>query len=732
LSVACLTALANLGCGSNDATPQPPSPVPSSEAGIANITVSSGTMQPAFNPNVNRYLVNFGHLYVPQTMDVTVTLKDTKARLLINGTERQSGSAVPMTLNAGENRVTIATLAEDGVANDTVFLAIPKPDRANTRVWALNAMGGVAVDDTVLTLTDAGGAVLESNVPLPKDKNGSLVFALDPNKKYNIYANGKGTAQACFANFHPGMELDENGEASVALYCRANMAMNYPAEAPIITDISFASSNAANADWKTMPNDSTYRGLKSNVAAVKITAVSKCAISETYAGMAYPIYINWDTPAYAASYISDGRAQMENSTPITRDGSRYFQSTWRFDLPSQNSIANQDHMLSVVVFDVAENRTEQRVYLKLVDSGANLPNDEDLQLLAPTITAISSQTYGITTASWAGRDPQGPSDPIDADGVRPIDEYGASAAMLISFDTKKSTGFAPPIRGFEVWRSLGDDKHFQKIHTTQYASTSTGTSGVHQFDDRAVPSDLTDTTAYYTIRLFNGNPANNGYSLFSNVLPGRLLPPFTTMLSAPAHGSVSNKVWPTFEFDITNPALLAKGATDRLRFTLYVKDIYYNIPIIKVHFRVNLNELDESGRPKVYWTNVDGEIQGPATFVRLNGSKVAIDTDNDVFEEASYISSLLTGRYYDWYMQPGATYQWGIFGADGGQISSSAGLGTMTNSALNAAHFYRQYEVPAGSPAGVQSFAYSFGSNAMYGLTSPNGLFTLTIDTDAK
>jgi len=163
---------------------------------------------------------------------------------------------------------------------------------------------------------------------------------------------------------------------------------------------------------------------------------------------------------------------------------------------------------------------------------------------------------------------------------------------------------------------------------------------------------------------------------------------------------------------------------------------------------VNLNELDENGRPAIYWTNLAGEIQGPAAydsgrvdgdgrpilvpFVRLEGSKVVIDTDNDVFKRASYLSSLLTGRYYDWFMRPGATYQWGIFGEDGGQIASSAGLGTITSSALNAAHFYKQYAVPAGSPSGVQSFAYSFGSNAMYGLTSPNGLFTLAIDPEAK
>jgi hypothetical protein len=300
----------------------------------------------------------------------------------------------------------------------------------------------------------------------------------------------------------------------------------------------------------------------------------------------------------------------------------------------------------------------------------------------------------------------------------------------------------------EIWRSIGDDRHFQRIHTTHYATTSTGASGVHQFDDRAVPSDLTDVTVYYMVRLFNGNPANNGYSLFSNVLSGRLLPPFTTMLSAPGHGTVSKKVWPAFQFDLTNAALLAKGTTDRLRFTLYVKDIYYNIPIIKVHFRVNLNELDESGRPAIYWTNLAGEVQGPAAydsgrvdgdgepiltpFVWLEGNKVVIDTNNEVFEYASYLSSLRTGRYYDWYMQPGATYQWGIFGEDGGQVSSSAGLGTITSSALNATYFYKQHPVPAGSPAGVQTYAHSFGSNSMWGLTSPNGLFTLTIDPDAE
>jgi len=742
-----LAALSAVGC-SGESDPVAPPPVPlSSEAGISSIALSKGTLLPGFQAGINRYNVDLGHLDV-QSTTLTVTLKDSKAKLTVNGKGGQSGAAVPLALSDGANQIWIGTVAEDGVTTGSTSITINKA-KTNTRVWVLDSFGGAPVQDVVLTLTDADGTVLEGNVALPAGENGSPVFALDPSKKYNIYAKGKDSSQACFANFHPVNMLDENGMADVALYCRPSQAKNYPAEAPIITNISFAPSNAANAAWKTMPNDSEYIGSAANVVGVKVTAISRCAITETYVSNAFPISVNWDAVAWIGTAINSSGApqfsgaQMENSTPIKHNNVDYFQSTWRFTLPVQSAIFNKKHWLDVAVYDIAENRTEQRVYLTLVDSMSNATDDPNLSAVAPLLTGAQTQTYGVTQVNASGKGPGGDT----ADGLDPIDDYGVTGVVVLSFKTVAATPF-PAVRGFEVWRSIGDDKNFKKIDTMNYATTSTGTDGAFSYNDRTQGFGLTSGTLYYKVRFFNGNPANNGYSLFSNVMTTKFLPPFTAQLSAPAHLGVSDKLWPTFKFDITNPALVVKDVTDRLRFTLYVKDIYYNVPVIKVHFRADMNVLDEKGQPKFYVLNKAGDILFEAAydtgevdeddepimrpFVWLEGNKVVIDTDNEVFEEASYRSSLLTEQFFDWFMLPGATYEWNIFGADGGVVGSSAGGGGLDNTATNAAYLYKAYTVPSGSPAGSSSTAFTFGSTSRYSLGAPNGFFTLTIDPDAE
>jgi len=86
----------------------------------------------------------------------------------------------------------------------------------------------------------------------------------------------------------------------------------------------------------------------------------------------------------------------------------------------------------------------------------------------------------------------------------------------------------------------------------------------------------------------------------------------------------------------------------------------------------------------------------------------------------------LVWHYWPWDMLfPGATFEWSIFGDNGGpQVYGGA--------VTNAVYFYKSFSTPVGSPASASNDAFSIGSNSDYGLAPTNGFFVLTISPDAK
>jgi hypothetical protein len=237
---------------------------------------------------------------------------------------------------------------------------------------------------------------------------------------------------------------------------------------------------------------------------------------------------------------------------------------------------------------------------------------------------------------------------------------------------------------------------------------------------------------FYRVRAFNGNPASGGFSQFSNALRVSPLPPFTTSLEEPAHASVSKKLWPTFKYRITNKALYSPDLSDRMFFTLYLKDIHGDDRIFDGGFDVDFTELDEEGNPAIYffdnfigdwwYANYSSEdeegnpIRLPFVWAEDDGAMV-IDTDNNAFRYGIAYGAMV----------PGATYEWSIFGFEGGVLWVD-----MNPYPDNATHFYKDWPNPLDAPSDAEARAWSFASTAAYGLGAPNGFFTLIIDPDAK
>ncbi len=109
-------------------------------ADLAALTVSAGTLSPAFAPDTTAYAV----ATVNATTETTVTalLADSSARLTINGQTVPSGQpSSPIQLQIGDNTVTIVVTAQDGTTR-TYTVRITRPQSSNNNLSGLTVSAG--------------------------------------------------------------------------------------------------------------------------------------------------------------------------------------------------------------------------------------------------------------------------------------------------------------------------------------------------------------------------------------------------------------------------------------------------------------------------------------------------------------------------------------------------------------------------------------------------------------
>ncbi|WP_251555148.1 cadherin-like beta sandwich domain-containing protein [Neobacillus muris] len=87
--------------------------VPSNNANLANLTLSSGTLSQPFSPNQTVYSASVSHEV--DSLEVTAALADPNATLTINGASATAGApSYPIQLAVGQNNITVVVTAQDG------------------------------------------------------------------------------------------------------------------------------------------------------------------------------------------------------------------------------------------------------------------------------------------------------------------------------------------------------------------------------------------------------------------------------------------------------------------------------------------------------------------------------------------------------------------------------------------------------------------------------------------
>lgn len=125
--------------------------IPGSNANLSSLTVSESTLIPDFNTDTIDYTVTVA--YSVDSITFTPTAIDNKATITVNGSSVTSGStSSPISLNIGDNPITIIVTAEDGITQKayTVIVNRSSPSsNANLSKLDIKYISGVVSERNI-------------------------------------------------------------------------------------------------------------------------------------------------------------------------------------------------------------------------------------------------------------------------------------------------------------------------------------------------------------------------------------------------------------------------------------------------------------------------------------------------------------------------------------------------------------------------------------------------------
>ena len=97
----------------------------STDSSLSNLTLSDGTLAPAFDPATQNYAASVSNEV--GSITVTPTTNDANATVTVNGTAVASGSASgAISLDVGDNAIEVVVTAEDGVSTQTYTVTVAR------------------------------------------------------------------------------------------------------------------------------------------------------------------------------------------------------------------------------------------------------------------------------------------------------------------------------------------------------------------------------------------------------------------------------------------------------------------------------------------------------------------------------------------------------------------------------------------------------------------------------
>jgi hypothetical protein len=153
----------------------------SSDADLSGLTLSSGTLSPAFASGTASYTASVANDV--STITVTPTVSDSGATVTVNGTPVTSGTpSGAISLNVVSNTVTVVAMAQDGMTTKTYTVAVTRaaaPLSQNADLSALSLSNGTLTPAFVLGTTSytasvANGVSSITVTPTLSDSNATV------------------------------------------------------------------------------------------------------------------------------------------------------------------------------------------------------------------------------------------------------------------------------------------------------------------------------------------------------------------------------------------------------------------------------------------------------------------------------------------------------------------------------------------------------------------------------
>jgi hypothetical protein len=632
------------------------------------VSGGNGDVVPAFTPSTTAYTLTTNFAANPAPVTVKATLADPNATMTVNGTTLASGAtsaSIPMIV--GTNTIPIVVKAQDQTTIKTYTITC-QIYAQNTTVHVLDSINGTALPTSKITVSDPSGNVLQSNIAV--DATGTATLGLDGASAYNISAVAPGSAESLFQKF------DSSRETNANLFCHPLGMINFPAQAPKFTALSYGPGDGTDT-WTNVGAGNAISDTSINIRALKATAQGVSAISST-AWSGYGMALNLDQPVWAWS--SWGAYNIDElAVPVANSSPTLYQSTMEMGTPFNVTTPAAAHYIDLVAYDVANNRTEQKIYVNVSDAASDT-SQPDLSALTPSNVTAQLVTHGLSRNLFA---------------ITPVDSNAVTYEPDIFFSLKNANGSTAGILGYDILRST-DATHWTKIASNLFYSLTSASSLVYTDND---PTLKLGVTYYYKVRCFDGNTTNNGgYTQDSTPVGAAFLPPFTTNLVAPASESVSLTLKPQLTFSITNPALFDPAVSDYFYFYLYVKEKTMSAASYGQAFRYNfaLNRFESSVTG--VWADISSAVSVDSAHTNITLNMAGLSTTSAT------------------YFQPGVSYEWSIFGTSSGSASS-----------------FRKFVYPYNDPTSTSyAVALSQGSTYEHSYGAVNGYFTLTIDPNAK
>lgn len=185
------------GGGGGEATTTGTPPALSTNANLSGLTVSIGSLSPAFNSATSTY--DLGSV-TDSSLSILATLSDAKASFKINGNTGASGiSRAGLTLNLGNNLIDVVITAEDGIITKTYAITVNRITTANSNA-------------NLNTLTSSSGALT------PAFSSNILSYTLNVSNAISSITLNSTTTQA-------GASLKINGASETSGVDSANISL---------------------------------------------------------------------------------------------------------------------------------------------------------------------------------------------------------------------------------------------------------------------------------------------------------------------------------------------------------------------------------------------------------------------------------------------------------------------------------------------------------------------------